>query len=93
MNPSSLFKYIPFCAPDVSIDRNLQELRAKGFENGEIWYPKASNLNDPYECYPDFELIEEDIENIVDSLAPEEFFFIKEKNQIDSKPATPVLNG
>lgn len=85
MNPSSLFKYVPFCAPEVAIDPKIQQLRVEGFENGEIWYPKASNLNDPFECYPDFELIEEDIEKIVESLTPEEFIFIKEKNQIESK--------
>ncbi len=85
MNPPSLFKYIPFCDPKISNDKKLQELRVKGFENGEIWYPKASNLNDPFECYPDFKLKEEDIDQIVESLTPEEFIFIKEKNQIESK--------
>lgn len=85
MNPSSLFKYIPLCAPSYSIDPGLQELRLEGFEKGKIWYPKASKLNDPFECYPDFELKEEDIDQIVESLTPEEFIFIKEKNQIETK--------
>lgn len=85
MNPPSLFKYIPFCDPTIDIDTKLQDLRVKGFENGEIWYPKASNLNDPFECSPDFELKEEDIDQIVESLTPEEFIFIKEKNKIESK--------
>jgi hypothetical protein len=85
MNPSSLFKYIPFCAPEVANDPDLQQMRLDGFSNGEIWYPKASNLNDPFECYPDFELKEEDIDEIVESLTPEEFIFIKKKNQIESK--------
>jgi len=90
MDTQSLFKYISFCAPEVVSAENmqekyLQEMRVKGFENGEIWYPKASNLNDPYECYPDFVLNEEDIEQIVDSLTPEEFIFIKRKSKVDSK--------
>lgn len=85
MAPGSLFKYIPFCAPEEATDCKLQKKRIKGFENGEIWYPKASNLNDPYECYPDFVLREEDVEQIVESLTEEEFIFIKEKNSIETK--------
>jgi len=85
MNPESLFKYVPFCAPKVAVDSDLQKKRVKGFEKGEIWYPKANTLNDPYECYPDFDTRDEDIDQIVESLTPEEFIFIKEKNQIESK--------
>jgi hypothetical protein len=85
MTPASLFKYIPFCAPQIAINRELQELRIRGFEDGKIWYPAANNLNDPYECYPDFVLNDDDIEQIVESLTPEEFIFIKKDNPIESK--------
>lgn len=85
MTPSSLYKYIPFCAPKIALDKKLQRRRIKCFENGEIWYPKASKLNDPYECSPDFILVADDIDLIVDSLTEEEFIFIKDRNGVSTK--------
>jgi len=72
---------MPFCAPELLTNDNdklLQEKRIKCFEHGEIWYPKASDLNDPYECSPNIETSIEDIDVIVESLTPEEFLFIEE---------------
>jgi len=77
MNPSSLYKYVPFNVPEECGESDLQSLRLKGFENGKIWCPTAYNLNDPYECYPKFEIKDEYIKEVVDSLTPDEFILIK----------------
>lgn len=55
MNPSSLYKYVPFNALLLGRDE-IQEKRQRCFERGEIWYPKPGKLNDPYECYVDFDI-------------------------------------
>ncbi len=82
---SSLYKYIPFEAPTVGANGEIELKRQKCFENGEIWYPRAGNLNDPYDCYPQFLLPVNEIENIVHSLTEEEFIFIKDKNGVSTK--------
>lgn len=82
---SSLYKYIPFEAPTVRANDEIELKRQRCFENGEIWYSRAGNLNDPYDCYPQFLLPVDEIENIVHSLTEEEFIFIKDKNGVSTK--------
>jgi len=63
----------------------LQRRRLEGFKKRKIWYPTASSLNDPYECYPDFVTNEDDIVEIVESLTSEEFIFITKEQEIEQK--------
>lgn len=90
MNKAPLYKYIPFQAPSLSDPGSLQAKRQSCFENGEIWYPQASKLNDPFECNPDFEFPvsdEEKLEEVVNSLTEYELKIIESKTGISSKEA------
>lgn len=66
----------------------MQCKRQSCFENGEIWYPQADKLNDPYECNPDFELLTNDegeLELAVNSLTSNELNSIKKRVSISGK--------
>lgn len=71
MYQESLYKYIPFNAPLNDSD-TIQNNRQSCFEKGEVWFPKPSKLNDPFECSPyfkNFEYDDQDIEEAVSSLS------------------------
>lgn len=88
MEQSPLYKYIPFQAPALPDSDSLQQKRQSCFENGEIWYPQANKLNDPFECNPDFELHVSDgkkLEAVVNSLTESELRIIESKTGISSK--------
>lgn len=88
MNQAPLYKYIPFQAPSLPNSDPLQALRQSCFENGEIWYPQANKLNDPFDCNPDFDLPasdEEKLKEVVNSLTDFELKIIESKTGIASK--------
>ncbi len=88
MNPLSLYKYIPFKAPSLSESSPLQAKRQTCFEKGEIWYPQASKLNDPFDCNPNLQLAnssEEELKSVVDSLTNSELKIVEGKTGISSK--------
>lgn len=90
MEQPSLYKYIPFQAPALPDSGTLQQKRQTCFENGEIWYPQANKLNDPFDSNPDFELPvsdEQKMEAVVNSLTELELKIIEEKTGIPSKEA------
>lgn len=90
MDQDPLYKYIPFQAPSLPCSDHLQTKRQAGFENGEIWYPQAKTLNDPFECNPDFELPvsdDEKLEEVLNSLTKSELEIIESKTGIPSKQA------
>ncbi len=88
MEQAPLYKYIPFKAPSLPDSGALQLKRQSCFENGEIWYSQANNLNDPFECNPDFELPvsdEKKMEEVVNSLTKFELKIIESKTGINGK--------
>lgn len=88
MNQVPLYKYIPFKAPSLPDPDHLQAQRQSCFENGEIWYPQANKLNDPFDCNPDFDLPvsdEEKLEKVLNSLTNSELKIIESKTGIASK--------
>lgn len=90
MDQSSLYKYISFQAPSLPDSGPIQAKRQSCFENGEIWYPQANKLNDPFECNPDFVLPvsdKEKMEEVVNSLTDYEIKIIELKTGISSKKA------
>lgn len=90
MDQAPLYKYIPFQAPSLPDSDSLQAKRQSCFENGEIWYPQANKLNDPFECNPDFELPvsdEEKLDEVVNTLTEYELKIIESKTGITSKEA------
>ncbi|BBO71383.1 hypothetical protein DSCA_53130 [Desulfosarcina alkanivorans] len=75
MYQRTLFKYIPFNSPELGDSSSVQGKRKNDFEKGEIWYPRADKLNDPFECSPyfqNFDYNEEQIEEAVESLSDSE---------------------
>lgn len=90
MDQAPLYKYVPFQAPSLPDSDSLQSKRRSCFENGEIWYPQANKLNDPFECNPDFELPvsdEEKLEEVVNSLTQYELRIIESRIGDTSKKA------
>jgi len=88
MDQSALYKYIPFLAPSLPDSGSLQSKRQSCFENGEIWYPQANKLNDPFDCKPNFVLPfsdEEKLEDVVNSLSKYELKVIELRTGIPSK--------
>ena len=88
MDQSSLYKYLPFNAPSVNDPDNIQKKRQSCFENGEIWYPQANKLNDPFDCNPDFQITvydEAELEKIVNSLSIKELNFVEAKIGLSSR--------
>lgn len=91
MNQLSLYKYIHFNAPSLNGSDAIQNKfnkRQSCFENGEIWYPQANKLNDPFDCNPDFQLSvndEEKLEEVVNSLSKNELNFIEGEIGISNK--------
>ncbi|MBU2590791.1 MAG: DUF2971 domain-containing protein [Nitrospinae bacterium] len=76
MSQKHLYKYIPFEALSCS---ELQNERQSAFERGEIWYPKANELNDPFDCSPNFkhfDFSDKGKERLLNSLAEDELNFI-----------------
>jgi hypothetical protein len=76
-----LYKYIPF---DGNLDSSIEHDRRKGFENGEIWYSKAKDLNDPYDCRPIIIIDNKQIPEIIKNLTNEEINYLKTKIKFDS---------
>jgi hypothetical protein len=75
VHQKTLFKYIPFNAPEPDDNSSVQKKRQNTFEKGEIWYPRADKLNDPFECSPYFQIFdysEQQIEEAVESLSDAE---------------------
>ena len=94
MNQLTLCKYIPFNAPLLTDSEDLQSKRQTCFENGEVWYPQANKLNDPFDCMPDFQLPgnnEEELEGVVDSLASYELKIVEGKTGISTKEELLIL--
>lgn len=94
MDQLSLYKYIAFNAPSLNGSGAIQNKRQSCFENGEIWYPQANKLNDPFDCNPDFQLPvndEEKLEKTVNSLSKNELKFVEGKIGISTKEELLVL--
>ena len=88
MDQLSLFKYIPFEAPLLPEYSPLQANRQTCFENGEIWYPQANRLNDPFDCNPDLQLpvySEKKLETLINSLTSYELNIVEGKTGISTK--------
>jgi len=73
---NKLYKYIPF---DGNVDSPIQQERRKSFENGEIWYSKAKDLNDPYDCRPIITIDNKQIPEIIKNLSEEEILYLKSR--------------
>lgn len=82
-----LFKYVPFNAPSLNHSHTLQIKRQKCFEKGEIWFPQATKLNDPFECNPHllFDFNEIELEKVVNSLTNGELKVFESKIGISKK--------
>jgi hypothetical protein len=76
-----LYKYIHF---DGNLDSSIQHDRKKSFENGEIWYSKAINLNDPYDCRPIITIDNEQIPEIIKNLSNDEIRYLGTKIKFDT---------
>lgn len=84
----SLYKYVPFQDPSLPGADPLQIERKTCFENGEIWYPQAKDLNDPYECTPSFEFSgygDKELDAVVKSLTDPELNIIAAKTGLVTK--------
>ena len=94
----NLYKYISF---DGDLCTPTQEKIKIGFETGEIWYSKAKNLNDPFDCRPIITIDNKTIPEIISHLSSDEIFFLKTKikfetiEELISKIITPqkIYNG
>jgi len=87
MRNRSLYKYIPFYSDKNGRLDNLNEKRLDGFKEQKIWFSRALDVNDPFDCYPTLLFSVDTIEEIIEGLDEEDVRFLKTKIRFDDKTA------